>query len=38
LVGKETLFTPTARAIAEERHRYMVEFFARLEREVKGEL
>ncbi len=35
---KETLFTPTARAIAEERHRYMVEFFARLEREVKGEL
>jgi uncharacterized protein len=35
---KETLFTPTAKAIAEERHRYMVEFFARLEREVKGEL
>ena len=35
---KETLFTPTARAIAEERHRYMVEFFVRLEREVKGEL
>jgi uncharacterized protein len=35
---KDTLFTPTAKAIAEERHRYMVEFFARLEREVKGEL
>jgi uncharacterized protein len=35
---KETLFTPMARAIAEERHRYMVEFFARLEGEVKGEL
>ncbi len=35
---KETLFTPTAKAIAEERHRFMVEFFARLEREVKGEL
>lgn len=35
---KDTLFTSTAKAIAEERHRYMVEFFARLEREVKGEL
>jgi uncharacterized protein len=35
---KETLFTPTARAIAEERHRYMVQFFSRLEKEVKGEL
>lgn len=35
---KETLFTSTAKAMAEERHRYMVEFFARLEREVKGEL
>jgi uncharacterized protein len=35
---KDTLFTPMAKAIAEERHRYMVEFFARLEREVKGEL
>ena len=34
---KRTLFTPTAKAIAAERHRYMVEFFARLEREVKGE-
>lgn len=35
---KGTLFTPTAKAIAEERHRYMVEFYARLEREVQGEL
>jgi uncharacterized protein len=35
---KGTLFTPTARTIAEERHRYMVEFFTRLEKEVKGEL
>ena len=34
---KEILFTPTAKVIAEERHRYMVGFFARLEREVKGE-
>ena len=35
---KEILFTPTAKVIAEERHRYIVGFFARLEREVKGEL
>jgi uncharacterized protein len=35
---KGTLFTPTAKAIAAERHRYMVKFFARLEREVKGDL
>jgi uncharacterized protein len=35
---KGTLFTPTAKAIAAERHRYMAEFFDRLEREVKGEL
>jgi uncharacterized protein len=34
---KGTLFTPTAKAIAAERHRYMAEFFDRLEREVKGE-
>jgi uncharacterized protein len=34
---KGTLFTPTAKAIAAERHRYMVKFFDRLEREVKGE-
>jgi uncharacterized protein len=33
---KEALFTATARHIAEERHRYMVEFFARLEEEVHG--
>ncbi len=35
---KETLFTPTAKRIAEERDRYMAEFFLRLEAEVKGEL
>jgi uncharacterized protein len=35
---KKTLFTSTAKAMAEERHRYMVGFFARLEREAKGEL
>jgi len=33
---KEALFTATARQIAEERHRYMVEFFARLEEEVQA--
>jgi uncharacterized protein len=33
---KDALFTATARQIAEERHRYMVEFFARLEEEVHG--
>jgi uncharacterized protein len=35
---KETLFTATARAIAEERHAFMVAFFERLEAEVRGEL
>jgi len=35
---KDALFTSTARTIAKERHRYMVEFFTRLEKEVKGEL
>jgi len=35
---KGTLFTETARRIAEERHAYMVGFFDRLEREVAGEL
>jgi len=35
---KDTLFTPTARALAEERHRFMLEFFARLAQEVEGEL
>ena len=33
---KEALFTTTARQIAKDRHRYMVEFFARLEAEVQG--
>ena len=33
---KDALFTTTARQIAEERHRYLVEFFARLEEEVHG--
>jgi len=33
---KDALFTATARQIAEERHRYLVEFFARLEEEVYG--
>jgi uncharacterized protein len=35
---RDSLFTPTARAIAAERHRYMAEFFDRLGREVNGEL
>jgi uncharacterized protein len=35
---REVLFTPTAREIAEERHRFMAEFFARLDAEVRGEL
>jgi len=34
---KERLYTQTARLLAEERHRYMVEFFERLELEMKGE-
>lgn len=33
---KEALFTATARQIAAGRHRYTVEFFARLEEEVQG--
>jgi len=33
---KESLFTETAKKIAEERHRFMAEFFARLEEEVEG--
>jgi uncharacterized protein len=32
-----TLFTPTARAIAARRRQFMVDYFARLEQEVKGE-
>ena len=35
---KDSLFTATARRLADERHRFMAEFFARLEAEVKGEL
>lgn len=35
---KDSLFTATARRMAEERHRYMAEFFKRLEKEVRGEL
>jgi uncharacterized protein len=33
----ETLFTPTARAIAAQRHEFMAAYFVRLAREVKGE-
>ena len=35
---RERLFTTTARKIADERHAYMAEFFARLGREIQGEL
>jgi uncharacterized protein len=35
---RDRLFTTTARQIAEQRHAFMVEFFTRLEREVRGEL
>ncbi len=34
---RERMFTATARRLADERHAFMVEFFARLEREVRGE-
>ena len=34
---KERLFTPTARALAEERHAYLQEFFERLQKEWNGE-
>ncbi|MBC7222823.1 MAG: HD domain-containing protein [Anaerolineae bacterium] len=34
---RDTLFTPTGRRIAEERHQFMVAFFQRLEQEVRGE-
>jgi len=34
---KDRLFTPTGRAIAEERHAYMVAFFERFDAEVHGE-
>ncbi len=35
---KERLFTETGRAIAEDRHRYMAQFYVRLDAEVRGEL
>ncbi len=35
---RERVYTETARRIADERHAFMVNFFTRLEREVKGEL
>ncbi len=35
---RERLYTTTARKIADERHAYMAEFFARLGREIQGEL
>ena len=35
---KERLYTRTGRAIAEERHRYMAEFYRRLDAEVGGEV
>lgn len=35
---RDILFTATAKTIAEERHRFMNEFFVRLESEVRGEL
>jgi len=33
---KDRLLTESARRLAEERHAYMVAFFARLDREVRG--
>jgi uncharacterized protein len=33
---KDSLFTGTARAIAKERHEFMVEFFERMAAEVAG--
>lgn len=35
---RERVYTAAAHEIAEERHVFMVEFFARLEREVRGEI
>lgn len=35
---RERIFTATARQIAEERHAFIAEFFARLAREVRGEI
>jgi uncharacterized protein len=34
---KDRLYTPSARAVAEERHRFMVEFYRRLGEEMRGE-
>jgi uncharacterized protein len=34
---KNRLYTPSARAVAEERHRFMVEFYRRLGDEIRGE-
>ncbi len=34
---RDRFYTPTARLLAEERHAFMVEFFERLGREVRGE-
>ena len=34
---KERLYTETGRALAEDRHRYMEDFFRRLDAEVRGE-
>ena len=34
---RERLFTPTGRALADERHSYMTAFFERLDAEVQGE-
>jgi uncharacterized protein len=33
---KDLLFTPTARALAADRHAAMVAFFERMDREVQG--
>jgi len=35
---RDSLFTPTARRLAEGRHAFMDEFFRRLAHEVAGEL
>jgi len=35
---KKRMLTETGKKMAEERHRFMVEFFKRLDKEVKGEL
>jgi uncharacterized protein len=35
---RDRVYTAAARRIAEERHAYMADFFARLGREVRGEI